>query len=1246
MANFRIFVEKQVKYNIEAKQLLLSLNQNLHLNLSSLRIINIYDVFNITAEELERAKYVVFAEPSVDVLSTEIEDLPANTWFAIEPLPGQYDQRADSALQALNLLAIDDANLAVKTGKLLIFNEALTLEKLEQIKRYYINPLEMCSKNLDLLQADIQAANFSTVPTYTEFNQLDSSKLANFRSSHGLAMTNADLCCIQDYFKQIEQRNPTETEIKVLDTYWSDHCRHTTFETHLTDINIQSGAYQDLFNDTLANYLTSREMVHAGKLEAKPITLMDLATICGKQLKKQGKLTLVEETDEINACSLIVEIEVDSAPQKWSLQFKNETHNHPTEIEPYGGASTCVGGAIRDPLSGRSYVYQAMRVTGAADPLESIEDTLTGKLPQKTITTKAAHGFSSYGNQIGLATTHVREIYHPGYKAKRMEVGMVVAAAPYANIRREQPCAGDVIILLGGKTGRDGCGGATGSSKEHDVNSAVQCSAEVQKGNPVVERKIQRLFRNPEVTSLIKKCNDFGAGGVSVAIGELADGVTIDLDLVPTKYNGLTGTELAISESQERMAVVVSQLDATKFIELAVAENLDAVIVATVTAELRMVMLYRGAKIVDLSREFLNTNGAKSYAQIELSAPLEHGYNFKITAANNFTAQYQELLQNLNVCSQQGLVDAFDATIGASTVLMPFGGKYQLSPTQVSVQKLPILTGQSNAASIASFGFDPYLSSWSPFHGAFYAVVDSVAKIVAAGGEYQKIYFSFQEYFERLGNDAVKWGKPFAALLGAYHAQQGFELAAIGGKDSMSGSFNDLHVPPTLISFAVAPCDARQIISPELKPTSKFIYVYLPEQDSKQMLDLDQLCTDYAQISELIHSGKINAARAIGAGGVAEALFLMACGNKIGLEIQSNELDLFQAYYGGLVVASETELQFVELKLIATTNDMTQISYQEYKLALDNLIQIWQAKLAPVFPLTTSAEKIELDLPQITARTNNAMSVKAAQKFAQPRVIIPVFPGTNCEYDSLRAFERAGADAHSLVFNNLSPQKISESLDALAQSINNSQILMLPGGFSAGDEPDGSAKFIATILRNEQIKTAVHGLLAREGLILGVCNGFQALIKSGLLPYGEICTLNDEDTTLTYNLIGRHISRVVPTKVVNNQSPWLSSFEIGDVKQIAMSHGEGRLIMRPELCRELLQNGQIACQYSDLNAQATLDPYFNPNGSDYAIEALTSLDGRILGKMGHSERMGNNLYKNIVGDKQQDIFTNGVNYFK
>ncbi len=1246
MTNFRIFVEKQLKYNVEAKQLLSSLNQNLNLNLKSLRIINIYDVFNITAEELELAKFVVFAEPSVDVLSTQAEELLTNTWFAIEPLPGQYDQRADSALQALNLLAINAPDLAVKTGKLLIFSQELTSDQLEQIKRYYINPLEMCAKDLNVLQADLQANNFAAVPIYTEFNQLDASKLADFRSNHGLAMTNADLCCVQDYFKQIEQRNPTETEIKVLDTYWSDHCRHTTFETHLTDITIQQGMYQNLFNDTLANYLTSREMVHAEKLEFKPITLMDLATICGKQLKKQGRLTLVEETDEINACSLIVEIEVDSQPQKWSLQFKNETHNHPTEIEPYGGASTCVGGAIRDPLSGRSYVYQAMRVSGAADPLEAIKDTLVGKLPQKTITAKAAHGFSSYGNQIGLATTHVREIYHPGYKAKRMEVGMVVAAAPYTNIRRDQPCAGDVIILLGGKTGRDGCGGATGSSKEHDVNSAAQCGAEVQKGNPVVERKIQRLFRNPEVTRLIKKCNDFGAGGVSVAIGELAEGVTIDLDLVPTKYNGLTGTELAISESQERMAVVVSQSDAVKFIELAITENLDAVVVAKVTTELRMVMLYRGAKIVDLSREFLNTNGAKSYAQIELSAPLENGYSFKTTSKSDFATQYQELLQNLNICSQQGLVDAFDATIGASTVLMPFGGKYQLSPTQVSVQKLPILTGQSSAASIASFGFDPYLSSWSPFHGAFYAVVDSVAKIVAAGGEHDKIYFSFQEYFERLGNDAVKWGKPFAALLGAYHAQQGFELAAIGGKDSMSGTFNDLHVPPTLISFAVAPCDARQIISPELKSTSKYIYVHLPQQDKHQMLDLAKLRTDYTQISELIHNGKINAARAIGAGGIAEALFLMACGNKIGLNIQSNDIDSFQACYGGLVIASETELQFAELKLIATTNSTVNISYQEYDLALDDLIQIWQAKLVPVFPLTTHAGNVELDLPQITTIANNAMSVKSAQKFAQPRVIIPVFPGTNCEYDSLRAFESAGADTRSLVFNNLSPQKISESLDALAQAIHNSQILMLPGGFSAGDEPDGSAKFIATILRNEQIKAAVHGLLARDGLILGVCNGFQALIKSGLLPYGEICDLNDQAPTLTYNLIGRHISRIVPTKVVNNQSPWLNSFAVGDVKHIAMSHGEGRLIMRPELHRELLQNGQVACQYSDLNGVATLDPYFNPNGSDYAIEALTSLDGRILGKMGHSERMGDNLYKNIAGDKKQDIFTNGVNYFK
>lgn len=1245
MANFRIFVEKQLNYNVEAQQLLLSFNQNLHLNLKTLRVINLYDVFNVSNEELERAKYVVFAEPTVDILSDEIE-LVAGTWFAVEPLPGQYDQRADSALQALNLLAINANDLAITTGKILIFDQELSSAQLEQIKHYYINPLEMTNKDLDVLQADVQENNFMAVPVYHDFNQFSPAELVNFRREHGLAMSDADLVCIQDYFKYTELRNPTETEIKVLDTYWSDHCRHTTFETQLTDINIKQGAYQDLFNDSLANYLSSREFVHYAKLDSKPITLMDLATICAKQLRKQGKLAEVEITDEINACSLVIDIEVDSAPQKWSLQFKNETHNHPTEIEPYGGASTCVGGAIRDPLSGRSYVYQAMRVSGAANPLEAIEDTLVGKLPQKIITTKAAHGFSSYGNQIGLATTHVREIYHPGYKAKRMEVGMVVAAAPYANIRREQPVAGDVIILLGGKTGRDGCGGATGSSKEHDVNSATQCSAEVQKGNPVVERKIQRLFRNPAVTRLIKKCNDFGAGGVSVAIGELADGVAINLDLVPTKYNGLTGTELAISESQERMAVVVSAVDAEKFIALAEAENLAALVVAQVTAELRMVMLYRGVKIVNLSREFLNTNGAKSYAKIELNSPLADGYNFKVTQGSDFVSQYQELVQNLNVCSQQGLVDAFDASIGSGTVLMPFGGKYQLSPTQVSVQKLPLLTGQTNAASIASFGFDPDLSSWSSFHGAFYAVVDSVAKIVAAGGERNKIYFSFQEYFERLGSDPIKWGKPFAALLGAYTAQQGFELAAIGGKDSMSGSFNELHVPPTLISFAVAPCDARQIISPELKTNSQFIYAYLPEQDEQQMLDLAQLCRDYARISELIHGNSVHAARAIGAGGIAEALFLMAIGNKIGVQIEQNQLDLFKACYGGIIIASETELNLPALKLIATTNTTAKIIYQEQSLALENLIQLWQAKLAPVFPLAAPVVKTTPVSLTVKPSANPQIAIKSAEKFAQPRVIVPVFPGTNCEYDSARAFAQAGATASSLVFNNLSPHNINQSLAELVQAIDNSQILMLPGGFSAGDEPDGSAKFIATILRNQQISDAVQRLLAREGLILGICNGFQALIKSGLLPYGEICSLTNQSPTLTYNLIGRHISRVVPTKIVNNQSPWLSSFEIGAVKQIAMSHGEGRLIISPELYQQLAENGQIACQYSDLDGQATFDPCFNPNGSDYAIEALTSLDGRILGKMGHSERMGQDLYKNILGDKQQDIFINGVNYFK
>lgn len=1247
MTNYRMFVEKKSKFNIEASQLLVDLKQNLHLNnLSSLRLINIYDLFNITSADLELVKNTVLAELPVDLITDTTPEL-GRCWFAVEPLPGQYDQRADSAIQAFNLLSINNPNLSITTGKLIITNPELTDDELAKIKNYYINPLEYREKNLNEIKPVFIDNQPVAVPRYSGFNQFDEAALNGFRASHGLAMTLADLQCVQDYFKNQAGRDPSETEIKVLDTYWSDHCRHTTFETHLIDIQFASGKYSKLYQETYNQYLLSREYVHANKINNKPVTLMDLATICGKQFKKAGKLDDLELSDEINACSILVDIEIDGKPQKWSLQFKNETHNHPTEIEPYGGASTCVGGAIRDPLSGRSYVYQAMRVSGAANPLEAIEDTLPGKLPQKKITAKAAHGFSSYGNQIGLATTHVREIYHPGYKAKRMEVGMVVAAAPYANIRRDQPEAGDVIILLGGRTGRDGCGGATGSSKEHTIDSAALCGAEVQKGNPVIERKIQRLFRNPEVTRLIKKCNDFGAGGVSVAIGELAAGVAINLDKVPTKYHGLTGTELAISESQERMAVVIARNDMAKFIELANAENLEATFVAEVTREPRMTMTWRGDMIVNLERSFLDTNGAKSEAKIIVTANESNDLFKQESVADTLADQLKAMLANLNVCSQQGMVDMFDATIGATTVLMPFGGKYQLTPAQVSVQKFPLIDGQTDAASIASFGYDPYLSSKSTFHGAYYAVYESVAKIVAAGGDYQKIRFSFQEYFEKLGTDPHKWAKPFNALLGAYKAQQELELAAIGGKDSMSGTFNEINVPPTLISFAVAPTLASRIISPEFKAAGNHIYAYLPSYDENNVLEAKETLNAYKLIQNLIATGTINGAMAIGFAGILEAISKMSFGNKLGFELADGleSLGLFNSYYGGLVFATSEKLSSSEFIFLGNVIAEPLAKSGGEVIALDELIAIWQCTLNPVFPITKPVSDANFASDFSVGLQGTTSRVKPRQSVAKPRVVIAVFPGTNCEYDSKRAFDFAGAISDIMVFNNLSPSHINQSIDRLVSLINNSQILMLPGGFSAGDEPDGSAKFIATILRNTQVRDAVHGLLARDGLILGICNGFQALIKSGLLPFGEIADLTEDNPTLTYNVIGRHISRLSATKIVSNQSPWLSSFNVGEIKQIAMSHGEGRLVISPELAKELAANGQIACQYVDLDGQPTLDGIYNPNGSDYAIEALTSSDGRILGKMGHSERKGENLYKNIVGDKNQDIFANGVLYF-
>ena len=1240
MTTHRIFVKKKAQFDIESQQLQTEIIQNLHINLASTQIINVYDVFGLTKDELNRAKYTVFAEPTINEVVEQLE-LSHNKWFVVEPLPGQYNQRTDSAKQALNLLGINAVDLEVLNAKLVILDESISDKHLELIKNYYINPIESQLKNLNILEFHSQVPSVIKVPIYDGFIEFNHTELEQFKTQNALAMSFADLICVQKYFKNIEQRNPTETEIKVLDTYWSDHCRHTTFETYLTNIQFAEGKFSKVIQDVFNHYQVTRQNYYGDRLSSKPVTLMDLATICAKDMRKRGKLDDVEISDEINACSLIIDIKVDNKPQKWSLQFKNETHNHPTEIEPYGGASTCVGGAIRDPLSGRSYVYQAMRISGAANPLEEIKDTLAGKLPQRIITTKAAHGFSSYGNQIGLATTFVKEIYHAGYKAKRMEVGMVVAAAPFANIRRDKPVAGDVIILVGGKTGRDGCGGATGSSKEHDINSAAVCGAEVQKGNPVVERKIQRLFRNPQITQIIKKCNDFGAGGVSVAIGELADGVEINLNSVPSKYLGLTGTELAISESQERMAVVIANADMSKFIQLADAENLEATQVALVTDKRRMTMYWNGDTIVDLSRDFLDTNGASSSNEVLVNnidithLPIQHNLT------GDIRAKFKQVVAELNACSQQGLSDRFDATIGASTLLMPFGGKYQLTPSQVSAQLLPVTDGICDTASIASYGFDADLSSVSPFHGAYYAVIDSIAKIIASGGQYNKIRFSFQEYFEKLGNDPEKWGKPFAALLGAYQVLQAFELAAIGGKDSMSGSFNDIHVPPTLISFAVAYEEADKLISPEFKHVEQNIYYFNPLMDGNKLLDLAIVKQTYQEITANIHSKQITSAYAIGKYGIAEAVYLMAIGNKIGAQLSIDENNLFTASYGGIVFTTQAKLNIANCKLIGQTHSDALLNINNQAIALADLITAWQSTLAPIFPLTnreSSARVAELPLAKYTNYINK-------HKVAKPQVIIPVFPGTNCEYDTAKAFNQACAASIVLPFKNLTKQHIDESISQLTKQINQSQILMLPGGFSAGDEPDGSAKFITAILRNTQIKDAVHELLARDGLILGICNGFQALIKSGLLPYGEIRDLDETAPTLTHNKIGRHISRIVPTTIMSTLLPWLSSYKIGDIHHIAMSHGEGRLVISPELASELAQSGQIATQYADLSAQATMDNYFNPNGSDFAIEAISSIDGRILGKMGHSERKGVQLYKNIPDVNNQDIFANGVKYF-
>jgi len=1248
----RIYVEKKPGFDIEAKSLFRELKYNLGIDgLQGLRIVNRYDIEGISESEYDHARRIIFAEPPVDRIYDE--EFPVSEHeriLAVEYLPGQYDQRADSAAQCIQILSQRDRP-EVRAARLIVLSGSLTEEEYQRIKGYCINPLESREASLQKPETlKVQLEYPSDVQVLEGFIGYTRDEAEALRLELGLAMSLDDLLFCQAYFRDTEHRDPTLTEIRVLDTYWSDHCRHTTFFTRIESVQIEDGPYTRTIKDAYRMYLASREYVDPSG--SKEMTLMNLATIAMKEFRKRGLLKDLEESDEINACSIVVPVEVDGKTEEWLVMFKNETHNHPTEIEPFGGAATCLGGAIRDPLSGRSYVYQALRVTGSGDPRQPIEATLPGKLPQRKITTGAAAGFSSYGNQIGLATGQVAEIYDDGYIAKRMEIGAVIGAAPRANVIREKPQPGDVIILLGGRTGRDGCGGATGSSKEHTEDSLHTCGAEVQKGNPPTERKIQRLFRQPEVSRMIKKCNDFGAGGVSVAIGELAAGLEIDLDAVPKKYEGLDGTELAISESQERMAVMVDPSNVEAFCRAAALENLEATIVAKVTAEPRLKMFWRNKVIVDISRSFLDTNGVQQKAKVRVVPPSAPDYfeTSAVYAGDKLKEAWLANLASLNHCSQKGLVERFDSTIGAGTILMPFGGKNQLTPIQAMAAKIPVLDGETTTGTLMSYGYNPRLSTWSPFHGALYAVLESVAKIVATGGDYRKIRLTLQEYFEKLGTDEVKWGKPFAALLGAYYAQSKLGIPAIGGKDSMSGTFKDMGVPPTLVSFAVAPVDVRKVVSPEFKEAGNRVVRIPVVRNEEQIPDFDGLGRNYRRIFEWMQQGLVQAAYAVGSGGVAEAVSKMAFGNDIGFQFASDvDADiLFRPGYGDILLELSEEADpgsvFGEggYQLLGNTIQEPAIIFRDTRIGLREASEAWMAPLETVFPtrVTTNDGRVE------KFAYSAAGPAKSRFTIAKPRVFIPVFPGTNCEYDTQRAFEKAGAEVSVLVFRNLTPEDIEESVEQFVRHIDAAQIVMLPGGFSAGDEPDGSGKFIATAFRNPRIKDAVMRLLKeRDGLMLGICNGFQALIKLGLVPYGEIVDLKPDSPTLTYNTLGRHVSCLVRTRIASTKSPWLSRVQLGDIHTIAVSHGEGRFVADTALVEALAQNGQIATQYVDLNGEPTMDIRYNPNGSVAAVEGITSPDGRVFGKMGHSERYGDNLYRNVPGEKDQQIFRAGVEYF-
>ena len=1235
MSQYRIFVEKKDIYATEAKSLRHDLNENLHLNLTNTRVINIYDLFNVNETELETAKQNVLSEIVTDMTSDSIE-LSDKTYFAVEYLPGQYDQRADSAIQCIQLLTGND-EVRVKSGKVIILDGVQSKEELAKIKNYYINPIEMREKDLTApLQLD-ESIEIEDVKTYEGFVDYKEEALAAFLKTHGMAMSLADIKLIQDYFLKEEKRNPTETELKVLDTYWSDHCRHTTFETLIENVTFESGRFHEILQQTFNEYCAMRERVHHNK---KPMTLMDMATIAMKEQRKLGLLNDLEVSDEINACSVYIDVDVDGVNEPWLLMFKNETHNHPTEIEPFGGASTCIGGAIRDPLSGRSYVYQAMRISGGANVLESIEDTMEGKLPQKIISKRSADGNSSYGNQIGLPTSFVREVYHEGYKAKHMEVGAVVGAVKASDVRREKPAPGDIIILLGGRTGRDGIGGATGSSKAHNETSIQTASSEVQKGNAPTERKIQRLFRNGEVTRLIKKCNDFGAGGVAVAIGELADGLNIDLNAVPVKYNGLNGTELAISESQERMAVLVASKDVETFINFAHHENLEATVVAEVTNTNRLVMNWNGRPIVNLSRTFLDTNGARQTTNVTIKTDLESNPFQSKIQGNTIKDKFLNNLKQPNVASQQGMVEMFDSTIGGTTVLMPYGGKYQLTETEGSVHKIPLRHGVTNTVSMLTYGYNPEITSWSPFHGAAYAVVESMARIIALGGRWQGIRFSFQEYFRRLGQDPQNWGQPVAALLGSIYVQKGFNLPAIGGKDSMSGSFEELHVPPTLISFAVQTEKANKVLSPEFKAPENYIYLIKHEPTKDLMPNIEQLKTNFDYIYDMVTVGCIKSAFSVKQGGIAEALAKMSFGNKIGATIKTG-YDVFDLELGSIIVESDRPLLFDHAHLLGKTTSEPLIVINQEAITIEESLEAWQGTFGNLYPVAAEAEKIEVPIIDYKNTIIKTSSIKST-----PQVFLPVFPGTNCEYDSARAFEQAGAKSIIDVFCNQNHQDIEASIERMVKHINESQILMLSGGFSAGDEPDGSGKFITSVLMNEQVRESIEGLLERDGLILGICNGFQALIKSGLLPYGQFGMVTKDSPTLVKNNTNRHMSKIIQTRIASNKSPWLSGANVGDIHNIAISHGEGKFVANDAVIKKLIKNGQVATQYVDVTGKPTMDGIYNPNGSIAAIEGITSPDGRILGKMGHSERIGSQIFKNVPGNYDQLLFQSGVKYFK